>query len=287
MRSLMMFSSRKARLWALLTLLTLAATFVPGVPAHAAAATKLALANVDTTMTANRSDSNGIDQINVQAQDGSSQIDNTFASTISFTSSCDPCMAVSVNADMSSPLANNQFTWGPFDLDKGNKNFYVRWTENAVGAPRTLTVASGSLTPDSVSGITVVSNDATRLDLQNVEFGSTVGVADSINVVVKNQANQTNPNVYEGVVVFEASCGNCFTITPHDAGTGNEKQYTFAPGDNASKGFALTWTTAGNNRTFTATDSSLTTTPSETVTGIDVEAAAATTTTSSTSSTTS
>lgn len=239
MRSLITFSSRKSRLWALVTVLGVAATFVPGMPVHAAAATKLVLQNVDTTMTANRSDNNGIDQIIVQAQDGSGQIDSNFTSTMSFTSTCDPCFAVSTNADMSSPLPNNQFTSGPFDLDRGNKTLYLRWTEAAVGAPRTLTVASGSLTPDSVSGINVVSNAPKRLDLQDVAFGSTVGVADSIVVVVKNNANQTNPNTYEGTVVFtSAPCANCFTISPND-GAGNEKQYTFVPGDNATKNFAV------------------------------------------------
>jgi hypothetical protein len=262
--------------------------FLPMQVAQAAAATHLQVLNVSSQETANR----GADQITVNAQDDSNSNDGGYSGTVTFSSNnCTSCLIVSLNSDMSSPLPGNSYTYStnfPNGLpDAGTKNFYLRWNEAAVGTPQTLHVdASGSVTDaDAANTTTVLSNNPTTLDWTAPQTNATQNVSENITITIKNAQGQTQPNAYTGTVTFVASCGVCFTITPND-GTGHETEYTFVSGDNSAKTFSLTWTTAGTGRSFTATGSGLSGTPSRQKTGISVQAQA-TTTSSSTSSTTS
>ncbi len=291
MRSFLKFSTRSSRLLALAILVVVVATFVPATPAQAAAATHLKLSNVDTSLTALRD----IDEILVEALDGANDRDMSYDGMVTFTASCGDCFDVSLAGGTSfAPLANKQYDFNGQPIpqlgDDGAKTLFIRWKELAVaGSPNTLTVtgpvAPSTVDMDDVSGINVASNAPTRLDLEDVDSGATKGVADPINVIIKNEAGQTNPNAYTGTVTFSSTpCNVCFTVTPNNGGNDPDK-YTFVPGDNSTKAFTLTWTTAGAGRTFTATGTDLPTTPSETTSGITVVEPAATTTSTSTTST--
>jgi hypothetical protein len=285
------FSSRPSRRWTLIALLALGATFLNSVPAKAAAATQVDLGSLATEMVAARD----ISPVTVTMKDGGDATDTGYTGVVTLSSNncadSDPCLEVSATANPFTPLANQSYTFNnnQIPMDNGTKQLFVRWTEDGVGTQRLHASAPG-LTPDDAPNETeVLSNLPTILDMNGVEAQRVQGDPDAFTIDIKNDAGQTHPSNYEGTVVFTSSCGNCFTVEPHDAGTGNEKQYTFVPGDNGSKGFTLTWgiNAIGNDRTFTATDENLDTTPSETMSGIDITGSAATSTTSSTSSTTS
>ncbi|HUR76327.1 MAG TPA: VCBS repeat-containing protein [Acidimicrobiales bacterium] len=294
MRIFSTVSSRPLRRVALVSLFAVAATMLNAVPAQAAAATHVELLNVSANETANRT----VDTVLVQLLDGNNNVDASYSTsnnetvTFSAVGCATDCLEVRTSNDMSTaPLANDRYTFSVFGAgDQGQKNFFIRWNENAVGT-KTLRVTAtlpggGTDVDDADTATTVASNAAASLDLVGVQTSAMAGSPEAITVDIKNPQGQTNPNTYTGVVTFSASCGDCFTITPND-GSANAKKYTFVPADNGTKGFQLTWTNAavGSGRTFTATASDLvapTTDDSETRSPITVQAAAATTTTTTT-----
>lgn len=52
------------------------------------------------------------------------------------------------------------------------------------------------------------------------------------NVAATDSADdETDDETYRGTISFTSTINNDFTVTPHDAGAGNEKKYTFKAGD--------------------------------------------------------
>jgi hypothetical protein len=70
--------------------------------------------------------------------------------------------------------------------------------------------------------------------------------ADDFTVDMQDASNQNDGN-YVGTITFQAvkdgqvtPC-DCFDVSPHNAGDGNAKKYTYVPADDGPKQFTLTW----------------------------------------------